>query len=397
MADELTSTGLTIDTLATRLARIKAAIRSTISNNLNLSPSTPWGQFIGILCEEIQSVLELLQEVHTAFDPDQATGNTLSVLAALTGTTRQEATAGTVTLTLNLDASTTVPAGSIAAVSTDNTNRWATDSATTSTGAGDYPAAATCTQTGSIQALAGTITDIVTPVAGWNTVTNASDATTGQDEATDTELRLAREVEVSLPGSSTTSAIAAQISSDVPEIISLVVEENTSWQSQNGMPPKSIEVIIWDGSTPLAANADIVESIYSQKPAGIQAFGDTVVTHTDDEGNDHQIGFTRVTVRNILCDITLVTTGGTEYVGDTAVQQAIHDYIETTLSVGGDVRRSDIVRIVDGLTGVDYVDFSAGPLLSIKPAATAAQDILIARDEKAMVDVMATDISVTSS
>jgi hypothetical protein len=228
-------------------------------------------------------------------------------------------------------------------------------------------------------------------------VTNASDAETGQDEATDTELRLTREVEVSLPGSSTTSAIAAQISSDVSEIISLVVEENTSWQSQNGMPPKSIEVIIWDGSTPLAANADIAESIYSQKPAGIEAFGDTVVTHTDDEGNDHQIGFTRVTVRNILCDITLVTTGGTEYVGDTAVQQAIHDYIETTLSVGGDVRRSDIVRIVDGLTGVDYVDFSLGPKLSIKPAATAAQDILIARDEKAMVDVMATDISVTSS
>jgi hypothetical protein len=94
-----------------------------------------------------------------------------------------------------------------------------------------------------------------------------------------------------------------------------------------------------------------------------------------------------------LCDITL--TAGSDYVGDAVVQTTINTYIETTLGTGGDVLRADIVQVVNELDGVDNIDLALLKL-SRKPAATAAVDITIDRDEKAMVETLATDITVTS-
>jgi uncharacterized phage protein gp47/JayE len=392
MPDQLTSTGLTIKTLDERTDDIISDMHANISPNIDFSVSQADGQIVRILSEKIQQVAELVQEVHTAFDPNQATGNLLSMLCTLTGSSRRAATKGTVTLTLNLDAATTVLAGALFQVSGEPDNRWATDVDVTSVGAGNYNVAATAQNAGAIQALAATITVIVNPQAGLNSCTNSADAQVGLDEETDTELRLRREQEVFLPGSADITAIQAQLS-DIDEIISVVVYENTSIQSLLGMPPKSIQAIIWDGSPPAADNAEIAETLFEQTSAGIQKYGTTVVTHTDTEGNDHQIGFTRATVVYILCDITL--TAGTDYVGDAVVQTTINTYIETTLGTGGDVLRADIVQVVNELDGVDNIDLALLKL-SRKPAATAAVDITIDRDEKAMVETLAADITVTS-
>lgn len=394
MTDTLTSVGLAIKTLDERLDEVKALLRANISDNLYLGTDSPQGQIVSILTEKIQAVAELLEEVHGSFDPSQATGNSLSALAALTGTFRRLATKGTVTLTVNLDGGKTLPAGSIAAVATDPTNRWVTDADVVAPPgpAANYSAAATAETAGVYQALAGTITTIVTAVAGWNSVTNASDATEGQEEETDAELRSRRALEVSLGGSTSPESIQADIS-NITGIDSVLVYENEFWFASGGMPPHSIEAVIWDGAAPAVANATIAQTIYESKPAGIQAYGSTVVTHTDDQGIGHQIGFSRATQINILVDITLVVDS--DYVGDAAVQAAIAALVRG-LDVGADVYRDDIIATVKDLAGVVRVDLSAGPLLAIKPGATAAVDIAIAATEKAWIDDQAADITVTT-
>jgi hypothetical protein len=280
MPDQLTSAGLTIKTLDERTDDIISDMHANISPNIDFSVSQADGQIVRILSEKIQQVAELVQEVHTAFDPNQATGNLLSMLCTLTGSSRRAATKGTVTLTLNLDAATTVLAGALFQVSGEPDNRWATDVDVTSVGAGNYNVAATAQNAGAIQALAATITVIVNPQVGLNSCTNAADAQVGLEEETDTELRLRREQEAFLPGSADVTAIQAQLS-DIDEIISVVVYENTSHQTLLGMPPKSIQAIIWDGSPPAADNAEIAEKLFEQTSAGIQKYGTTVVTHTE--------------------------------------------------------------------------------------------------------------------
>jgi len=311
MADELTITGLSIDDYETRRAAVVAALRAEISAILDVSPEQPTGQLTDILLERVQAVAELLQSIHSAIDPGQATG----------------------TLTVNLDALTTLPAGSIAAVTGDLDNQWVTDVDCTSVGAGNYTVLARASETGPIQALAGTITVIVTPVAGWNSVTNAAAATMGEAEETDAELRLRRELETTLGGSSSVDAIRAALVNLDGMIMCQVLERET-WAAGNGMPPHSIEALIWDGAAPVVANADIAEQIFLEKPAGIQAYGSTVVTHADSSGIDHLIGFTRAT--QVAYEMTYnLLVDPDEYTGSTALAAAIAAWSDANLMIGG--------------------------------------------------------------
>jgi uncharacterized phage protein gp47/JayE len=157
----------------------------------------------------------------------------------------------------------------------------------------------------------------------------------------------------------------------------------------------SIEAVIWaGGSIPSALEAEIVETIFDEKAGGIQAYGSTEVVYTDEQSNEHIIGYTEAAAVNILVDITIVVDSAT-YVGDAVIIDAIDEFIEA-LPIGNDVFRSAIIAIVEAYQGVLSVTLAAGPLLAIKPAAPAAADISINARQKAMVDAPAADIVVHS-
>jgi uncharacterized phage protein gp47/JayE len=397
VTDILDSTGLYIDDLQTRLDRIKAELRSTISTTLDLTDNDPLGQATSILANSIQEIAEIIQLAYNAWDPDQATGFSLQALGTITGSERNPATAGTITLRCNLDGSTTLPAGSIAGVPVDSENRWATNAAYTSPAgpAANYDIAATCINTGEIEAPSGTVTQIVTPVGGWNSVTNPSDATPGQDIETDVALRLRREQGVFLGGSTSVEAIQSALSV-LEDIIHVIIYENTKWYTVSGYPPHCVVPVIWDGSPPAAANADIAEAIFDNKAGGIESFGTTIVAHEDTQGESHSIGFYRATQDDILVEIWVVVDS--TYVGDTEVENAIAAEINA-LSIGDDVPRSLVVDAASDVTGVVSVEMVNGgnePKLSISPAAVAASDVTIGDLNIARVTDAAANITVHS-
>jgi len=387
MTDQLTSTGLTIDDLTTRTAALKAAIRAAISANLDLQTSKPAGQFVEAFAEHSQELAELLEEVYAAFDPDQATGVALTALSLLTGTQRRDATYSTVAVTLDLDATTTVPAGTTFAVSGDTSNTWTLDAAVTSVGASTYPGTATATTAGAVQALAGTLTVIVTPVAGLNSVTNVADATVGQEEETDTELRLRREQEITLGGSASVESIQAALSA-VDEVIAVVVLENDADAASDGMPPHSVEALFWDGGS-AASTAELAGIILDQKSAGIRAYGSTTETVEDSQGVSHEIGLTRAAEQVIEVEVDVDVDA--DYVGDTAVEEAIASWSQSALSIGDDVYLSKVSGVVVDLDGV--VNVSA-VRLAISPAAPAASDVSIG--DRQIATISTSDITVTS-
>lgn len=358
MTDELTSTGLNLDDFETVRALVVAELRSTISSILDVSADQPIGQLVNIVLEKRQELSELLQEIHSAADPDQASGQSLDGVCSYTGTYRDAATKGTVTLTLNLDATTTVPAGSIAAVTGDADNQWILDSAVTSTTAGDYPGAATASETGAIQALAGTITTIVTAVSGWNTVTNAADATPGEARETDTDLRVRREVELQQGGATTIGAIVAEVSA-IDEVLAVVGYQNTAWYVQDTMPPKSVEIVYWAGTgTPVAAATvtAIATAIQNTKAATTEAYGTdidgigtTYETVTDDYGS-YDIGFTVASDQTVELEYTLTTDS--DYPGDTAFKAAIAAWADANLSIGDDVLYTKMIDVGYNTVGI---------------------------------------------
>lgn len=394
MTDQLTSTGLDLDDFETVRALVVAQLRASISSILDVSPDQPVGQIVDILMEKRQELSELLQELHSAIDPDQASGQSLDAVCSMTGTYRDPATKGTVTLTLNLDATTTVPAGSIAAVTGDADNQWILDSAVTSVGAGNYTGAATASATGPIQALAGTITTIVTAVGGWNSVTNASDATPGEDQETDTALRVRREVELQQGGSTTLGAIVAAVSA-IDEVIDVRGYENVAWYLQNGMPPKSVEIVYFAGTaTPTAAAtvAAIAAAIQSEKAAGIEAYGSDTdgastlyETVTDDYGS-YNIGFTRATELTTELEYTLTTNS--DYPGDTTFKAAIAAWADANLGVSDDVLYTKLIDIAYNTEGIDNLSLR----LRFQGDAWGTADLAVGDRQIALIDT--SDITV---
>ena len=364
MTDQLTLTGLEIDSLETRIATVSAALRTAIAANLDLSVDQPTGQLVRILLEHIQQFAELLQEIHSQFDPDQATGASQTALALVTGTQRRAATFGTVAVTLNLDALAVAPAGTLFAVLGDPANTWALDTAVTAVGAGDYAGVATSTVAGAVQALAGTITVIPVAVAGLNTVTNAADATMGLEEETDAELRERRELEVTQGGSTSTDAIRAALL-QVEGVIEAYVYENDTDVTVATMPPHSITAVIWDGAAPAATDLDIATAIYENKAAGIRSFGNhaaPITTVTDSQGTTHAIDFYRAT--QIAVGLEFTTTTDADYPGDATFKAAMAALAQAQQGVGDDVMISRWIANAFTVPGVVEVTNMRTELMS---------------------------------
>lgn len=388
MADQLTATGLSIDDLAARRAIKVAGLRAAISPILDVGPDALFGQLTDILNEHDQQLVELLQEVYTGFDPDQNVGQSQDAVASITGTYRRPATHGSVELTVNLDAATLLPAGSQAAVSGDPDNIWETTEDVTSVAAGNYTATAQCVDTGPVQALATTITVIVTVVAGWNSVTNVADAVEGLAVEGHTAFRLRRKAEVCLGGSTSVDSIAAAVS-QFTGVLEVICIENDLPISSLGMPPHSIQVIYWDGGAGVVGVADLAKVIYEEKAGGIQAYGTITVAYTDDQGQIHTIGSTLAVEQRIIIVVNL--TVGAGYVGDAAVKATIVAWALEELHIGDDVYRSQVSGAVIDLD--DVIDV-ASVLLAVHPGAPAAADVVI--DYRSIATVAFGDITVNS-
>ena len=212
----------------------------------------------------------------------------------------------------------TVPQGSLIAVNGQPNIQFELVTAVTSTTSGNYPGVFQATVTGPVAANAGTLTVIVTPVSGWNSVTNALSAELGENVETDAELRVRRRELVTRPGAANADAIRADVLSVDGVEQCFVFENVTTTTNADGMPAHSFEVVIWDGLSPAADNDEIADAIWDSKPAGIKAHGGTVISHTSESGDVVPIGFTRAAPRNIYIDLTVTTNSDFDVVNGPA-------------------------------------------------------------------------------
>lgn len=235
----------------------------------NLDPSTPDGLKLAHDAEVFSALDETLQQAYNSKDPNKASGVDLDVIASLTGTSRSEGTASTVTgFVLSGVASplTTVPAGTIFESVTTG-SRWTLDQQWTLDSSGQATVDITCTEVGPTEADAGTITRIITTVPGLTSCNNPSPATPGTEIESDSSLRVKRATAVGRPGNN-------QIDSMLGELYAVdgtrrvkVYENDTNTTDSNGLPPHSIAPII-DGGT----DADVAMAIYIKKNPGVALY-----------------------------------------------------------------------------------------------------------------------------
>lgn len=358
----LTPTGFETKSVETIKAEIEAELRSRISPALNLAADSVIGQIVGTIASQLGQLWEVASETYASQYPDSANGFSLTSVAAITGTKREAATKSTVEATIDVDAGTYAIGDLVAHVAGDPTARFVNAVEVVSAG-GTEDVMFESESTGPVRANAGTLTQIATPVSGWNSITNAVDAELGSDEESDSALRSRRETELAARGSTTADAIRVDILQLDGVDSAAVYVNDTDATDVNGLLPHSIEAVVEGGD-----QDEIAETIYLSKAAGINTNGSTTRTVVDSQNISHSIKFSRPTVKTVYLDI-FVTVEGDTYGGDDAIKEALVDYGDETYAVGDDVILSKLVAVIFGVSGVlDVTSIEAG--FSITPSGT---------------------------
>lgn len=302
----LTPAGFVAPTVEELITDINTQLLAGVDAGLDLSPDQPLGQIVGIFAEKLTEVWEANATAYNALNPDAAEGQLLDNVSAISGTRRHSATYSKVTGTLNLNASTTVAAGSIVSVLGQPSNRWVLLANVTNSGGSPANVSGSfrSEQLGPFAANAGTLTVIETPISGWNSVTNAADEVEGIPEDTDAVLRLRRVNELSASGSGTVDAIRADVL-EVVGVIQCSVFENTTMGYVNSIPPKSFQVVIWDGPSPAANSVAVAQAIWNAKPSGISSFSitNTFYNAIDSRGAARPVFFDRATQKPVFMSL----------------------------------------------------------------------------------------------
>ena len=145
-----------------------------------------------------------------------------------------------------------------------------------------------CDKDGPVDPPLGTVTNIITSVAGWSSVSNNASAIVGRADETDTELRQRWSSSVHQRSSAMTESIKAALYR-VTGVTAVRVYENTSDAVDSaGRPPHSVEVVAVGGDA-----ADVATTVWQSKAGGIDTFGAIKQKVYDSDGFPHVINFNR--------------------------------------------------------------------------------------------------------
>ena len=235
-----------------------------------------------------------------------------------------------------------------------------------------------CDSYGSIDPAIGTVTQIVTQIAGWNRCANNVAAVVGRDNETGTELRQRYGRSVYRKGAALIEAIAAKIYEDVDGVTAAITFENdTDETDADGRPPHSIEVVVQGGD-----EATLAKTIWQNKAPGIQTLGTTAVDIYDSQGVKKTIKFNRPVAKKVWIKVQITKDTDEDFPGDTPsqVQRAIYNE-GLTYTIGKDVILQRFAgTIYKNTIGIGYVTITAA-VSETPPSAYTINNIAISPRE----------------
>ncbi len=385
----LTPTGFETKTLPEIIDEINAALRGLISQSLSLDEGTALGILVGVVADRIVELWELADDIYGSQYPDSAVGAALVGVCAITGTVQEVATKSTVTATFNIDAAVNVLAGSVVSVDGNPLARFVSlaDAVGPGPGAQDVSVEMEAEETGPSAAPTGTLTEIETPVAGWNSSTNAADAELGTDIETDTALRLRREQELQSGGAGTVDSIRGGLLK-VDDVEQAKVYQNVSLVTDgDGVPGKSTESVVLGGT-----DQDIIDKIWEKGGAGIETHGSSSGTAVDSQGDSHTIEFSRPTTKDIWIIVDVTTDDDFPATGEADIKAALVAFQEADLGIGDDVVQWQLNQPISAISGV--VDVTKIWISFVDPP-TGGANLVIGNRENADFDTARTTVTST--
>lgn len=383
------------DIITSLQTRLSAVVDPDTGESLIFDPEAndPFNQMVNAFAAELAPVWEVAQMSYNQFDPAQASGPALRGLVQLNGVTVQAQTRSTVTLSLVGAVGLVIPAGRQIA-NNDETVVFTTSATVILDSSGLGSVDAFSNTPGPVTANANTITNILTPVEGWTSATNALAAIPGQDFETDQALRIRRDQSTEIPSIGPVEATHGNLLQISGVTFARVYINNTLSTDTRGIPAKSMAAVVVGG-----ADADIARTLFVRNTTGLLYHGDASATVTDRQGFPYEIRWLRPTLIDVYVTVTIEVTNASLFPtnGNDLIRDAIVTYARqgaTGLSIttgfnpegfvpGANVVLSRLYTPINSIPGHRVTNL----LIGTTQGGQTANDITIDIDEIASFDV----------
>lgn len=324
----VTPTGFVVKDQAAILASIETRIREVYGDDVDLTETTLAGQILQSVAYELALYWQSLEAVYYAGYLNTTAASGLDAIAVIQGITRKPATVSTGTVRFSRSAISTIsydiPVGTRVSNADGSVVYETTAADTLDAGVLYVDIPVECTTPGADgNVTGGTITHIMDPVSGIESVTNPSATTGGTDAESDPMLRIRTRVPSTL--SKATIIAMEQALAAVTGVIDVLVTEDTDHHT--------VTCYVLGG-----VDADLNAVIASTRPCGIVA------------------SLARPTAVPVAVTVTVLKSST---IGSGTVTANINAALEaffTALPISEDVAYSDIVRIIANTDGVENVN-----------------------------------------
>jgi uncharacterized phage protein gp47/JayE len=202
-----------------------------------------------------------------------------------------------------------------------------------------------CDKIGNIAAPSHSLTEIQTPIQGWNSIDNISSGTAGRDLETDVELRKRQRDSLNIAGSATDYAIQARLAQ---------VAGVTSVKVISDREAHTINALVLGGE-----DIDVAKTLQIVRPAGIKLIGNTEVVVTDSSGTQYAIKFTRPQNVYIFVGVNLTKNDAFKDAAVDIIKNKIINYVNT-LGVSSIVAYQALYAAIYSVAGVTNAEVLIG-------------------------------------
>ena len=348
----ITDAGASSTPLSEYVERLGAAYRAAYGADLDLAPETPQGQQIGIEAAIFAELDEAIVAVSNGLSVSAALRSQMVSAVSLLRIEPKDATRSTGTVTIRGAATTVIPSGSRIADSAGTL--WRTTAAATIASGGSIDAAIEAVNTGLATAAAGALTQIVDTISGWESVTNAAEASGGRAAETSEEFRRRYAQHTGRLAHGSLAAVETDVR-DVDGVTDVLVRDNPTdasvTEQTQAIGSRALFVAVRGG-----AAADIAQAIAVAKPAGTPTVGDvsTIVNILDAAGNaaaTHTIRYTAVTDVPVIVTIPITISDVFPSDGAQQIARGVAAYINA-LPVADPIDATNILRPIIALQGL---------------------------------------------
>lgn len=332
------------------LSGVFADLNSAFGGNLNLSVSTPQGQWATSLAAVIGASNDLFVDFTNQVDPAFASGRMQDAIARIYYLTRRGAEPTTVEARCSGATGVTIPAGSLARA-TDGTIYASLVTGTIQTsGFVDLPFYALTT--GPLDLPIGALSSIYRTVPGWDSVTNLTAGIPGRNEETREQMEDRRAQSVASNATGILPSVRGSVLA-VPGVIDAYVTEN----------PAASPVVI--GGVTVAANSlyvcvyggtdvDVATAIWLKKPPGCNYTGTTSVIISDTNSGyltppTYTVSFDRAALTAVNFDVEIATGPGVPGDAGVQIEAAITAVFPSIARIGQDVYASSFAAAIGAL------------------------------------------------